>query len=223
MGPDRISAVSESEAFVRAETRLNRAPLVPELVLHLADEVVPLWQMTEDELTRTGLPPPYWAFAWAGGQALARYVLDHPACARGRDVLDFAAGSGIAGLAAAKAGAAHVLAADIDPLAVAACRVNAAANGLTVTVSDQNLLDAPPPPAQLVLAGDICYEEPLAARVEAWLRVCAGRGATVLLGDPGRTYAPRSGLEELAQYAVQTTRELEDADVRNARVWRVLP
>ncbi|MDB5467700.1 MAG: ribosomal protein methyltransferase, partial [Phenylobacterium sp.] len=164
--------------------------------------------------------PPFWAFAWAGGQALARYVLDHPQVVAGRRVVDFASGSGIVGIAALKAGAADVLCADIDPFCGAALAVNAAANGVACDFTDADLLDAQPPPwAQVILAGDICYEKPLAERVMAWLAEARAGGATVLIGDPGRSYFPREGLEKLAEYQVPTTRELEDQEVKKTAVW----
>ncbi len=207
--------------FVQSSTRIETPPLVPELRLHLASEVVPLWQMTEEDLAAQGLPPPFWAFAWAGGQALARHLLDHPDLVTGAHVLDFAAGCGIAGIAAMKAGAASTLAVDIDPFAVAAIAQNAALNGVHVEASGANMVGDPAPDRTVVLAGDICYEQPLANQVEAWLRALAQKGATVLIGDPGRTYLPKSGLKELAVYRVHTTRELEDCAVRRTGVWLV--
>ncbi|WP_119462147.1 class I SAM-dependent methyltransferase [Rhodospirillaceae bacterium SYSU D60014] len=207
--------------FVRAETALAHPPLVPEIQLYLADAITPIWEATEATLAASGVPPPYWAFAWPGGQALARHILDNPALVAGRRVLDFAAGSGLGAIAAAKAGAAAVTANDIDAFAAAAIRLNAAANAVSVAVATENLLDHDDPGVDLVLAGDICYERPLAGRVEAWLKRLARRGTTVLLGDPGRAYLPRDGLEPLARYAVPTTRELEDQEVRDTVVWRV--
>jgi predicted nicotinamide N-methyase len=178
--------------------------------------------MTEEALEEMGLPPPFWAFAWAGGQALARYLLDHPQIVAGRRVIDFASGSGIVAIAAMKAGAARVLAADIDVFCGAAVALNAEANGVAVDFTGENLLEAPPPAwAEVVLAGDICYEKPLAARVIAWLGEARAAGATVLIGDPGRSYFPREGLEKLAEYQVPTTRELEDMEVKKTAVWRM--
>ncbi|MBA4795421.1 MAG: methyltransferase [Phenylobacterium sp.] len=206
-------------AFILANTRLQTPPHTPELTLRLADEITPIWRMTEEALEQIGLPPPFWAFAWAGGQALARYILDHPQIVAGRRVVDFASGSGIVAIAAAKAGAAHVLAADIDPFCGAALAVNAEANGVVCDFTDADLLDAPPPPVEVILAGDICYEKPLAARVLAWLGAARQAGATVLIGDPGRSYFPREGLDKLAEYQVPTTRELEDMEVKKTAVW----
>lgn len=213
-------AESDPRGFVRANTVLSAPPLVPELQLHLASEVVPLWHMTETELNESGLPPPYWAFAWAGGQALARHVLDHAEIVRGRRVLDFGAGSGLVGLAAALSGAAHVTAAEIDSFAGAAIALNAEINGSAVEIVVEDLVGRPGA-WDVVLAADICYERPAAERIEAWLRDLARSGALVLIGDPGRLYLPKHGLECLATYSVATTRELEDTDLRRTSVWRV--
>ncbi len=213
--------MEDAAAFVRDNTAVERPPLVPEVALHLASEVVPLWQATEADLAETGLPPPFWAFAWAGGQALARFLLDQPDWVAGKRVLDFAAGSGVQGIAAALAGAARVEASEIDRFALAALALNATANGVDLELRGEDVLELPNPGWEVVLAGDVCYERPMAARVARWLGGLAGQGVTVLLGDPGRTYLPRSGLKRLARYAVQTTRELEDSDLRNAIVWQV--
>ena len=206
-----------ADTFIRDNSQLLAPPLVPEIRLHLASEVIPLWRKTEEELAKIGVPPPYWAFAWAGGQALARYVLDHPELVLGKRVLDFGAGSGLVALAAAKAGAAHVIAADIDPFAIAAIARNATVNGVAIeTVSDDviggsELFD-------LILVGDMCYERPLAERLMLWLK---SSPAQVLLGDPGRSYFPKTGLTQLASYSVPTTRELEDREIRETGVWRL--
>lgn len=209
--------------FIRANTRLQAPPHAPELTLWLADEVTPLWRRTEEELAELGLPPPFWAFAWAGGQALARWLLDHPDEARGRRVLDFATGSGLAAIAAAKAGAARVTASDVDPFCRAAVALNAEANGVTIAFVDADLLEAPPPDAlDLILAGDVFYEAPMAERVVAWLQAARARGMRVLVGDPGRSYFPKSGLEKLATYEVATTRELEDSEVKRTGVWALV-
>ena len=206
--------------FVLANTRLQRPPHTPELELRLADEVTPIWRLTEEALEGIGLPPPFWAFAWAGGQALARYVLDTPERVAGKPVVDFATGSGLVAIAAMRAGAARVLAADIDLFCEAAVALNAEANGVAVDFTAENLLDQPPPAwADVILAGDICYEKPLAARVLAWLAAARTAGATVLIGDPGRSYFPREGLVKLAEYQVPTTTELEDMAVKKTAVW----
>ena len=213
-------AAADPEGFIKANTAVASPPLIPEMRLHLATEVVPLWQMTEAELEASGLPPPYWAFAWAGGQALARYVLDHPDVVAGKRVLDFGAGSGLVAIAAAKAGAAQVIAAEIDPFAAAAIRLNAGLNGAAVEVVVADLIDKSGA-WDVVLAADVCYERPVAERIESWLKGLAQRGKSVLVGDPGRLYLPKQGLECLETYSVQTTRELEDTDLRRTSVWRV--
>ncbi|MBA4804879.1 MAG: methyltransferase [Brevundimonas sp.] len=212
--------IADPAAFIVANTRLQPVPHAPEISLHLADEVTPIWRLTEEELGELGLPPPFWAFAWAGGQALARYLLDHPHEVAGRRVLDFATGSGLIGVAAARAGAASVLCADIDPFCGAAVQANAAANGVRLDFTEADLLDAPPPPdVDLICAGDVCYEKPMTDRVLSWLAQAKAAGARVLIGDPGRTYFPREGLTFLAEYRVPTTRELEDQEVKRSAVW----
>ena len=206
--------------FILEHTRLQTPPHTPELRLHLADEVTPIWRLTEEALAEIGLPPPFWAFAWAGGQALARYILDAPQIVAGKAVIDFASGSGLVAIAAKRAGAARVLAADIDTFCGAALELNAGANGVAVDFTGDDLLEASPPAwAEVILAGDICYEKPLAERVMAWLAQARAAGATVLIGDPGRSYFPRSGLVKLAEYQVPTTRELEDFEVKKTSVW----
>jgi predicted nicotinamide N-methyase len=208
----------DREAFIRAETRIQLVPHTPEIVLHLADEAVDLWKRTEEELTEIGLPPPFWAFAWAGGQALARYILDHPEIVHGKRVLDFASGSGLVGIAAMKAGAASVTATDIDDFAVAAIALNSAQNGIPFTGEARDVIGRDEG-WDLICAGDVCYERDMAARVTGWLQTCAARGATVLIGDPGRSYLPREQLRALADYQVPVTRTLEDSDVKHTRVW----
>jgi predicted nicotinamide N-methyase len=212
--------VTDPASFIRANTELLRPPLVPEIVLHLATEIVPIWRKTEEELAAEGIPPPFWAFAWAGGQALARWVLDNPDTVRGKRVLDFATGSGLSAIAAMKAGATDVVANEIDVFAIAAATLNATANDVRIACAHEDLIgrddgwDA-------VLAGDVCYEREMSARVFDWLKALARRGALVLVGDPGRNYLPRESMKELAVYDVQTTRELEDREVRRTKVWRV--
>jgi predicted nicotinamide N-methyase len=210
----------ERAAFVRANTVLEAPPLVPEIRLHLASEITPLWQATEAVLERSNLPPPYWAFAWAGGQALARHLLDHRHLVAAKRVLDIGAGSGLVAIAAAMAGAAAVTAAEIDAYAAAAIALNAAVNGVAVTVETADVIDSAPA-WDVVLVGDMCYERPLAERLTAWLVRCAEAGALVLLGDPGRTYLPRTGLESLARYTVPTPLDLEDRTSRETEVWRL--
>jgi predicted nicotinamide N-methyase len=215
--------IADREAFIAENTELLPSPLVPEVRLHLATEAVTLWQMTEEALAEAGLPPPYWAFAWAGGQALARYVLDNPDLVRGRRVLDFASGSGLVAIAAAKAGAASVAANDIDGFSHAAMRLNAAANNVAVDIVERDIIGDPLDAVDVLLAADICYEQPTSGRVENWFRRLAAAGKPVLMGDPGRSFRPDTGMEKLAHYAVPTTRELEDNDVRSTDVWRFLP
>ncbi|MCV9936290.1 methyltransferase [Boseaceae bacterium BT-24-1] len=207
-------------AFIRAHTRLLPVPHAPEISLHVAEEATELWQKTEDELATIGLPPPFWAFAWAGGQALARYILDQPEVVRGRRVLDFASGSGLVAIAAAKAGAAEVIAADIDAFAAAAIGLNAEANGVSIEARLDDLLGLDQG-WEVILAGDICYERELAAQVIEWLCTLSQRGATVLIGDPGRSYLPKDRLTEVATYQVPVTRALEDAEIKKSSVWRL--
>jgi len=209
-------------AFIRENTVVEAPPLVPEIELHLVHEITPVWEATEKEMNEVDLAPPYWAFAWAGGQALARYVLDNPETVAGKRILDFGAGGGIAGIAAHLAGAKRIEAADIDPFAAAAVALNAEINGASIEITTRDLIDADPA-WDVILAGDICYEGPVAARMETWFRRLVSAGVRVYIGDPGRTYLPKEGLEKITAYAVRTTREIEDTDLRNACVWQVLP
>ncbi|HUJ03230.1 MAG TPA: 50S ribosomal protein L11 methyltransferase [Rhizomicrobium sp.] len=203
--------------FIRTNTGLIAPPLVPEVRLHLATEIMPLWRKTEEELEAEGIPPPYWAFAWAGGQALSRYVLDNPQEVRGKKILDFGAGSGMVAVAAKKAGARDVLAADIDRFAAAAIALNAAANETQVDITTDDVIGREG--WDVILVGDMCYERPLAERLMAWL---AKSNARVLLGDPGRSYFPKSSVEKLATYRVETTRELEDREIRETSVYALV-
>jgi predicted nicotinamide N-methyase len=205
--------------FIEASTRLLPVPLVPEVQLHLAEESLAIWRQTEEELGRMNVPPPWWAFAWAGGQALARYVLDNPPLVAGRSVLDLGAGSGLAGIAALKAGAARVLAADTDPFAVAAVALNAEANGVTVQATGEDLLAAPPARFDVVLVGDLFYERPLAERVLAFVEAARAQGAAVMVGDPRRSYFPSEQFEPVAEYSVPVTRDLEDMEIKHTAVW----
>jgi predicted nicotinamide N-methyase len=211
--------VSDPADFIRAETALTSPPLVPEIRLHLASEMLPIWQATEADLAKRDLPPPYWAFAWPGGQALARHLLDHQGLVAGRRVLDFAAGSGLSAIAAAMAGAAQVFAAEIDRFALAAIALNAEANGVQVACIAGDVLDSGGD-WEVILAGDVCYERPMAERVVRWLGERARAGRLVLMGDPGRSYLPASGLVEIARYEVPTSLDLEDRTLRQTTVWR---
>lgn len=216
--------ITDRKAFILANTRLKSVPHVAEIVLHVADEAVPIWKKTEEELDALGLPPPYWAFAWAGGQALARYVLDHPAEFAGQRVLDLAAGSGLVAIAAALAGAAPVIAADIDAFTESAVSLNAEANGVYIEIITQDLLDRPAPETpryDVILVGDLFYERDTAARALRFLDRNAAAGSRVLIGDPGRTYLPKDRLTRLAEYSVPVTRELEDHDIKRTAVWEL--
>lgn len=214
--------IADPTAFIRDNTRVQTVPHATEISLWLAEEVTPIWRLTEEALGEIGLAPPFWAFAWSGGQGLARWVLDHPQEVAGKRVLDFAAGSGLVGIAAAKAGAASVLCADIDPFCGAAVALNGALNGVPLTFTADNLLDVPAPDVDVICAGDVFYEKPMAERVLAWLIEAHGRGVRVLVGDPIRTYFPKSGFDLLAEYQVPTTRELEDMEVKRTRVWTLI-
>lgn len=222
------SETQRREAFIRAQTVFMAPPLVPEIKLHLASEPIGLWTKTEslEGAAPNRSPPPYWAFAWPGGQALARYILDHPEEVEGRAVLDFGAGSGIVAIAAAKAGASVVCASDIDTLALAALEMNAAANGIFIEPLARDIIGENAR-WRTVLAGDMCYERPLAGRLTRWLKALADDGARVLLGDPGRDYFPgeggTSGLTRLATYTVPTSLELENRELRETSVYLLRP
>lgn len=213
---------AQLRGFVLAHTRLRPAPYVPELRLHLADDVTIVWQEAEDELGPVASDPPYWATAWAGGQAVARYLLDTPETVAGRTLLDLATGSGLVAIAAALAGAARVTANDVDPVGVAALRENLAANGVghDVDVRLGDLMGDGVPDAEVVVAGDICYERHMADRMLEWLRSCHDAGRTVLLGDPGRAFLPKEGLCEVARYEIQGDPTLENVNVTSAAVFR---
>ncbi|HCK85109.1 MAG TPA: nicotinamide N-methylase [Hyphomonadaceae bacterium] len=213
--------IPDIPGFIRENTRILAPTHVPELRLHLADDAVSLWELTEAQLGELDLPPPFWAFAWAGGQALARYVLDNPAIVAGKRVLDVASGSGLVAIAAMKAGAASALAADIDAFAAHAAALNAALNGVRIETSSADPVGAPVE-AEAILVGDLFYDRDLAPRVLEWLIGCQAQGKIVLIGDPGRTYLPRDKLEQIAAYDIPVTRALEDAEVKRAAVWRLL-
>jgi predicted nicotinamide N-methyase len=207
-------------AFIRDNTRLLAPPLVPEIVLHLAEESLPIWRKTEVELGEMNVPPPYWAFAWAGGQAVSRYILDNPTLVAGRTVLDLGSGAGLAAVAAAKAGASDVLAADIDPVSLIAAEINAIANGVAIRTTSEDLLASPPPPFDVVIVGDLFYERALADHVLAFVAAALARSPLILIGDPQRSYFPRGRFEKLAEYRVPVTRELEDSEIKLTAVWK---
>jgi predicted nicotinamide N-methyase len=205
-------------AFVRRHTRLTPVPGLPGVRLQLADDVMVVMQLAGAELGQRDPALPFWAFAWAGGLAVSQYLVDHPEEVAGRQVLDVGSGSGLCAVVAMRLGAASVHAVDIDPFSQAAVALNARANGVRVGFSRQDLLGGPPPPCDVILAGDVCYEETMAGRMVEWLRLAARSGTRVLLGDPGRTYLP-AGLERLASYRVRTSRELEDAETKESAVF----
>lgn len=215
-----MSRAFDAPAFVRAQTAIAAPPLVPEIRLHLATRITPLWEATEASLAAANVPPPYWAFAWPGGQALARHVLDHPETVRGLRVLDFAAGCGIGAIAAARAGARTVIASDIDAIATAVIALNAALNGAAVETTTDDLTRAAGA-WDVVIAGDVCYERPMAEAVMPWLRGLVNAGTSVLIADPGRAYLPRDGFDVIASYDVPTSLELEDRTMRTTRVLRL--
>ncbi|MDA1100491.1 MAG: 50S ribosomal protein L11 methyltransferase [Proteobacteria bacterium] len=212
---------TDRAGFIAANTTVQSTALLPEIRLHLASESMPIWQMSDEERVAAGLPLPYWAFAWAGGQALARYLLDCPETVAGMRVLDVGAGCGLEAIAAAMAGAGAVTAADTDPFAIAAIEMNAKLNQVAVNIRQLDPVDQSGD-WQVVMVGDLFFEQPLAKRLETWLRGLRQAGVEILIGDPQRTYLPRQGLEKLATYAVPTTSALEDSDLRNASVWRMV-
>ncbi|MFC4021940.1 class I SAM-dependent methyltransferase [Micromonospora sp. GCM10011542] len=209
-----------SHAFVRLHARLAPVPFVPEVRLHQADEPIGLWELTEGEFS-SDRPPPFWAFAWAGGQGLARYVTDHPELVAGRRVLDLAAGSGLVAIAAARGGAASVRAVEVDELAVAAVALNAAANEVRVDAELGDILDGDADGAEVVLAGDVFYSQAMANRMLRFLLRAARAGARVLVGDPGRAFLPRERFDELAVYEVPVPEALESVRVKRTTVWQL--
>ena len=220
MTPSLVPADPQSaKRFILENTKPIAPPLVPEITLRLAEESLPIWQKTEDELGELNVPPPFWAFAWAGGQAVSRYLLDHPEICRGRTVLDIGAGSGISAIAAAKTGATRVLAADIDGLAIAACAINAESNATSIETTDADLLAGEPPAGSVVIVGDLFYERQLAARVIQYIDRAKALGCSVYIGDPRRSYFPEGRFTPLAEYQVPVTRELEDYDIKRTTVW----
>jgi predicted nicotinamide N-methyase len=216
--------LQRATAFIIANTRLLSPPLVPEIRLHLAEESLPIWTKTEEELAEQNIPPPYWAFAWAGGQALARYIIDHPECVQGKTVIDIGTGSGLVAIAALMSGASAVLAADIDHFSVVAAELNARANNFVLRTTRNDLLaDDRSPEADVLLLGDLFYEARLSASALAMARKMAARGTVVLCGDPQRSYFPQDAFERLAEFSVPVTRELEDNEIKRTSVWRLAP
>lgn len=209
-----------AEAFILANTQPLAPPLVPEITLLLAEESLPIWQKTEEELGEMNVPPPYWAFAWAGGQALARLILDRPELVAGKRVLDLGSGCGLSAIAAMRTGARSVLAADIDVIALAAIGLNAAANDVAVATTSEDLLAGAPGSAGVILVGDLFYERALADKVLVFIEAAAAAGALVLIGDPQRNYFPKGRFEAIAEYRVPVTRDLEDAEIKKTAVWR---
>jgi predicted nicotinamide N-methyase len=211
----------EARDFIRANTAQSAPPLLPEITLWLTDDITPLWHLTEDTLAKTGIEPPFWAFAWPGGQAVARHVLDNPDLVAGKRVLDICAGSGLCGIAAMRAGAAHVTAADLDPLSAVAIAMNAKTANVTIVTTTDDLLTAEPAGWDVVLAGDVCYERGLADEITPWLRDAARNGALVLMGDPGRAYLPERGLEKVTEYDVPVPPQVEADPIKRTIVWQV--
>ena len=216
--------VEDPAGFIRSQTALGSPTMVPEFRLWLASEITPIWEATETVLEQIGIDPPYWAFCWPGGQAIARFLLDHPYQVRGRTVFDFAAGGGVASLAARAAGAHRVMANEIDSMAIAAIELNSRTNGLSIETDTADWLERPAEPEfDIVMAGDVCYERDMSRRALVWLRSHAARGRLVLLGDPGRNYFSADGLVELARYEIPTSLQLENRGMRETTVWRVMP
>ena len=208
-------------SFILENTTLTHPPLVPEIKLYLAEQSLPIWQKTQDELNEDNVPPPYWAFAWAGGQALARYLIDKPQAVRNKTVLDLGSGCGITALAARRSNAARVLASDIDQISGIAAQLNAAANNLVIDTTDQDILAQTPGDYGVLLVGDLFYERPLAERVMSYLEKAKKGGAMILAGDPQRTYFRPDRFSQLAQYQVQVSQELEDCEQKPTAVWQL--
>lgn len=213
--------IRDREAFIHAQTRVKPVPHAPEIMLHVADEAMELWQKTEDELGELGLPPPFWAFAWAGGQGLARYILDHPETVRGKRVLDFACGSGLVGIAAMKAGARSCWSVDIDPFAITASKLNAALNNVALSPEEIDLTDGGSIGAEVAFCGDVFYDRHMAEKVLTFLDRMLKKNVTVYVGDPGRSYLPEHRLTELGEYHVRVTGALEDTEVKRTKVFQV--
>lgn len=215
-----IKDINAVKSFIRANTEVLFPPLVPEIKLYLAEESLPIWQQTEEQLQQQNIPPPFWAFAWAGGQALARYILDNPLLVKGKCVADIGTGSGLAALAAKYAGADKVMASDLDPLSVIAAELNGELNKLPISVTAENILEAPPSGFEVYIIADMFYERGLAETALNFAQSAKAQGATILVGDPQRNYFPTDVFTRLATYEVAVTRELEDALIKKTSVWQ---
>ena len=220
MSKTTADAKTDWPAFIFANTRLMSPPLVPEIRLHLAEESLPIWLKTEEELGEINVPPPFWAFAWAGGQALARYLLDNATLVAGKSIVDLGTGSGLTAIAPMLAGARSALAADIDAIALAAVALNAEANGVKVATTSDDLLARLPDPFDVTLVGDLFYERAMSENVLGYIEAAAAAGSVVLIGDPQRNYFPRDRFEQVAEYNVPVTRELEDNEIKRTAVWQ---
>lgn len=220
--PMSAGRIKDPDAFIRAQTRVKPVPHTPEISLHLADEAMELWQKTEDELGELGLPLPFWAFAWAGGQGLARYILDHPETVRGKAVLDFACGSGLVGIAAMKAGASSCHSVDIDPFAIAASRLNSATNGVHLNLKQVDLTAGGTVGADIAFFGDVFYDRPMADKVLELMDRLLAAGRCIYVGDPGRSYLPKHRLKSIADYQVPVVGSLEDADIKRTGIYRLV-
>ena len=216
-----MARITDPEKFIREETRTRPVPHAEEISLHVADEAMDLWQKTEEELGELGLAPPFWAFAWAGGQGLARYVLDHPEMVCQKRVLDFACGSGLVAIAAKIAGAGSCHGVDIDPFAIAASRLNAELNGVVATFAEGDITRASVPDVDIVFCGDVFYDRNMADEVLTFVDALIAAGIEVYVGDPGRSYLPKERLRELADYQVPVVGQLEDNEIKNTYVYKV--
>ncbi len=214
--------IKDNSEFILNNTQLKNPPLLPEMKLYLSEVFNALWRVTETRFEAKNIPPPFWSFAWPGGQALARYVLDNPEIVRGKRVFDFASGSGLCAIAAKMSGAASVVANDVDPLSIVAVGMNAQANGVDVDVLHDNKINRDLPDIDVILAGDFCYEWPMAGYAIEWLRAQIKQGKTVLLADPGRNYLPKEGLEKLAEYDIATPLEVEDSEIKHTTIYKLL-
>lgn len=221
-----MPVIKDKARFIVEHTNTLEVPIAPQIRLYLADDETPLWRMGEEELEDLGLPSPFWAFAWAGGQALARYCLDHPDLVENKQILDFASGSGLVAIAAMQAGAAAAITTEIDPFAIEAIKLNADLNKVELDIKLDDLLARNPmarlleQPPELFLAGDVFYDAGMTRRVLALMSKLHEQGCDILVGDPNRSYLPGDRLELLESYEIPVTRELEDFEIRSTKVWR---